>query len=553
MPNTFIDKTTARLVGFDYVLAHITPASPYGLAAKHAMQPFLPGSETALVALFAQQGLLLNALQANAAPFAVLRHQLSQLPDWQSSLSRLQAGVVLADVDFLALKQLLYWHAAIKASLDGLPQLRRAEPAIAALSADFSALLQLLDPDNTGSPSFYLADSYSACLATLRQRKRQLRQTLHSYASQQDQALAAQLGQRQLPTGEFKAAKADASLCRQLSGLPVLAVSRTTYTDIYYRRQPSEQELAWKHQLNDLKAAAQAEEAEVRVRLTGEIRPDSSRLSDLLQALGQLDLLLAKVRLAQEWQCVAPSIYLRQAGETSNISLAEAWHPQVADELAQRSAVFQPISWQLTSGAAVLTGANMGGKTVALRLIALATAMAQYGIMVPAENFSLTLFNGMRFLTAAYSAATPGLSRFGSEVKALGHVLSLAKQNFLLLYDELASGTNPVEGSALAQAVVEYTAQQPSVNIFATHYAELAHITGVAHWQVIGLSQADSQQLAQAFASGNASLADLPDLMDYRLQPMPPGQPLPQEALGVARLLGLPAHIINRAQELVQK
>ncbi len=291
----------------------------------------------------------------------------------------------------------------------------------------------------------------------------------------------------------------------------------------------------------------------MRAELSAQIRQYALLLSALLQALGRLDLLLAKVRLAEKWQCTPPCILSRQPGQPASVCLVEARHPQVAAELAQQALDFQPISWQLTSGAAVLTGANMGGKTVALRLVALLTAMAQNGLMVPAANFSLTLFSGIRLVSASDNAATPGLSRFGSEVTALRRVLPLAEQPFLLLYDELASGTNPVEGSALAQAIVEYTAQQPSVNIFATHYAELAHITGVAHWQVVGLSQADPEQLAQAFASsGSLSLADLPELMDYRLQPMPPGQPLPQEALGVARLLGLPAHIIDRATELVR-
>lgn len=548
MPNAFIDKHTARLIGFDYVLAQLATASPYGLAAKQAMQPFLPGSETSLATLFALQAKLLTALQADDTPFAALEHQLAQLPDWRGALSRLESGVTLADVDFLGLKQLLYWHTAIKTSMQQLP----LPNEVPALNANFDILMQLLDPDKTGSPSFYLADSFSPYLADLRRQMRQLRQTLHSYTSQQDQALATQLGQRQLPTGEFKVPKTDSFLCRRLSGLPMLTVSRTTYTDIYYKRQPSEQEQAWVQELVDLQAEAKTTEAEVRAELSAQIRQYTLLLSVLLQALGRLDLLLAKVRLAQKWHCTPPHIAVRQPDQPANVCLAEARHPQVAAELAQCAAAFQPISWQLKSGAAVLTGANMGGKTVALRLVALLTAMAQSGIMVPAADFSLTLFGGIRLVTASYSAATPGLSRFGSEVKALRRLLPLTKQPFLLLYDELASGTNPVEGSALAQAVVEYTAQQPSINVFATHYAELAHIAGVAHWQVVGLSQADPEQLAQAFASGSASLADLPELMDYRLQPVPPGQPLPQEALGVARLLGLPAHLIDRASELVR-
>lgn len=547
MPNTLIDNQTARLCGFNYVLAELTPASPYGVAAKHAMQPFLPGSETALASLFALQAQLLAALQADDKPFATLEHQLAQLPDWRDALSRLEAGATLTDVDFLGLKQLLYWHRGMKNSMQQLP----LPQDIPALNADFSILLKLLDPEQTGSPSFYLADSYSPQLAYLRQQMRQLRQALHSYTNQQDQALAERLGQPQLPSGEFRAPRADSQLSQRLSQWPELTVSRTTPTDIYYKRQPDEQELVWQQELTRLQEQTKAVENEVRAQLSDQIRQYGLLLSALLQALGRLDLLLAKVRLAHRWHCSPPNTQPRLAEEPAHINAVGAWHPQVAAELAEQGASFQPISWHLTSGAAVLTGANMGGKTVALRLMALLTAMAQYGIMVPAQEFTLSLVNGIRLVTASYTADTPGLSRFGSEVKALRSVLPLTSHNFLLLYDEPASGTNPVEGAALAQALVEYTAQQPSINAFATHYAELAHLQGVAHWQVIGLSQADPEQLAQAFASSGGSLRAIAALMDYRLQPVPPGQPLPQEALGVAQLLGLPAPIIDRAKELV--
>lgn len=548
MTHLFIDEQTSRLCGFHYVLSELKPISPYGVAAKQAMQPFLPGFETALVGLFALQTQLLHALQADATPFNRLEHQLAQLPDWRGALSRLEAGAILTDVDFLGLKQLLYWHTAIKEGLQQLP----LPQDLSALNADFSKLMSLLDPEQTGSPTFYLADSYSPQLAALRQEMRLLRQTLHQYSTQQDQALAQQLGQSQLPTGEFRAPKGDSQLCQLLSQRPELTVSRTTPTDIYYKRQPDQQELAWQQELARLQAEIKTVEDGVRAQLSHEIRQYGPSLRALLQTIGHLDLLLARVRLAHRWQCLPPKVLTRSAEEKACIDVEGARHPQVAAQLAEQGHLFQPISWRLASGATVLTGANMGGKTVALRLMALLTAMAQYGLMVPAQEFTFTLVEGIRLVTTSYSADTPGLSRFGSEVKALKEALALIGRNFLLLYDEPASGTNPVEGAALAQALVEYTAHLPSINAFATHYAELAHLQGVAHWQVVGLSRTDPERLVQALTSSNGKYMDaLTALMDYGLQPVPPGQPLPQEALSIAHLLGLPASIIDRAKELI--
>ncbi|NLY53758.1 MAG: hypothetical protein GX060_03935 [Firmicutes bacterium] len=548
MPHTtFIDATSSRLIGFDHVLAQLQPLSPYGRAAKQAMRPFLPGEEAALAALFDRQEQLLAACCSHPDICASLQHQLAQLPDWRDACVRLQAGAILTDTDLLALKQLLYWHAGIKRDLEKLSL--AVDPA---LMSDYQSLQAYLDPDASGSPSFYLSDTFSPPLAEKRAQLRQVRRALQKLVQQQEQAITALTGQRFLLSGEIRIPKTAADLQERLAQLPpgTLVVSRTTYTDTYYRRQPTEQEQALASEIEALRTAVRIEEERVRQQLSAGILSKGNGLPDLFQALGQLDLLLARVRLSQSLNAIRPRV-LPQSSLA--IEFTDARHPVVAAELAEQGASFQPISWRGEAGAAVLTGANMGGKTVCLRLVGLLVAMAQHGLMVPAKSLSLTLFRGLRFISTAYSADTPGLSRFGSEVAALREILPLTLEPYLLLYDEIASGTNPVEGAALAQAIVECTADQPSLNLFATHHASLAQIPGVDHWQVIGLSQTDPDALTRAFAAGTVHWADLQRLMDYRLQPMPPGQALPQEALGIARLLGLPAPLIDRAVEIVSK
>ena len=92
--------------------------------------------------------------------------------------------------------------------------------------------------------------------------------------------------------------RADSQLSQRLSQWPELTVSRTTPTDIYYKRQPDEQELVWQQELTRLQEQTKAVENEVRAQLSDQIRQYGLLLSALLQALGRLDLLLAKVRLA---------------------------------------------------------------------------------------------------------------------------------------------------------------------------------------------------------------------------------------------------------------
>ena len=549
MPKTpFIDKATARQIGFAYIMQQLTPGSPYGRAAQQALQPYLPGQEAALRQHLQSAERLLQARRDDAAPFLILEHQLCQLPDWRLSWSRLAASTTLDDVDFLGLKQLLYWQAAIRASLSALPHSGLQLPG---QTCDWTPLQRWLDPEQTGSVSFYLADAYSPRLAQARRQARRMRQQLQAWEQHEQQALAQQLNLRLLPSGEMMVPR-QAAEQQQLDRHPSLARSRVTPQAVYYRRRPTAQETAWADELAALQAEAQAAAAQVRTRLTARIRPYAADLQALMQALGQLDLLLAQVRLADELDCTCPCIVDAAEADAGHISFSQARHPQVAARLAHDDMAFQPINLELQPGATVITGANMGGKTVTLHLAGLLVTMAQHGFLVPAAQLTMPLLQGVRCL-AAGGQKTPGLSRFGSEMHNLQQLLPLAKQPYLLLYDELASGTNPVEGAALAQAVVEHVADLPSFNLFATHYAALAHVPDAAHWQVRGLSQVDAQRLAAALAQPGAAWAHLQPLMDYRLQAVAPGQSLPQEALRVASALGLPTGLLQRASQLAQQ
>ncbi|MGI6345491.1 MAG: MutS-related protein [Bacillota bacterium] len=545
MLNPYIDAATARLTGLEYIFGLIRPGSPYGQAALQTLQPFAPERAPELNRLLQLQSQLLAWRRQSLQPWLRLEHNLAQLVDWRPALQRLQAGATLDDVELFRLKQLLYYYQEVQHNLQDLP-LQLPFPA---LGTDFADLLQLLDPDGSRTPSFYIADSYSARLAHLRRELRHIRRRRQTYEQEQERLLTEQTGLRPLPSGEVMISKFDDARRQQLERLPGLRVSRETYTDIYYQRQPTAREVAWADQLASLQQEIDQEEEDVRRQLSDAIRQRADDLAGVLAALGQLDLLLAQVRLADQLNCVAPELV---SGDRLQISFIGARHPQVEQDLAQQGRRFQPVSLTVCSGVTLITGANMGGKTVSLRLIGLLTAMAQYGLLLPAQAARLSLVGGIRLVAGEYRADTPGLSRFGAEVESLLAVLPATEQRCLLLYDELASSTNPLEGAALAQAVVEHLLDRPSISVFTTHYAELTRLAGVSHWQVVGLSRVHAGHLAEVVHDQQRSWNQLADLMDYDLQPVPAGQPIPREALRVGQLLGLPEGIIRRAIALIE-
>jgi len=536
------------MLGIEYFLACLAPTSPYGQAQAKGLRPFKPGQEGDLKEELASLEQAISLLTTHLSEIIKIRHYLAQLPDWREPLHEVTAGGVLSDVELFSLKQNLYFFARIKELQATLaPRLPvKYEPA------DFHTLLALLDPDNSGSPSFYLSDSYSLRLAEYRDKIRAQQRAANRQSEIQKERAAKLVGLSFNPAGEIAAPRHDRSLQNRIEGTNLFIQSRETYTERYYQLKPTPQEITLAQELDRLLKHEQAEEERVRHKLSLSVKVEAERLRQTIASLGRLDLLLSKALLARDWRCVRPELIERDA--PAEFVMDKARHPEVEASLRKQGKAFTPVSISLQTGVAVVTGANMGGKTVTLRTVGLLASLVAYGMFVPASFCRTCLFTHITILTGEYSVFVTGLSRFGHEIAALCRALPSAQTRALLLVDELASSTNPAEGSALAQAVAEHLARSASVCLLTTHYDRMAFLKDVAHWQVVGLSNVPSVVLAQALAdSPAASQRDLAELMDYTLTPTEPTRHLPREALRVAAHLGLPASILARAAELLHR
>ena len=536
-----------QILGFDYCLQQLKPMSPYGQALKTQIAPFLPGQEAELnKELDTVEGLLrLLENQTSEGHVLKIRHYLAQMPDWREPLSRVAAGGVLSDVELFGLKQNLLFLIAIKSSLKELT----SNPLRNLALPEFPLLLRLLDPDKTDSPSFYLSDSFSQRLAEVRSKIREHQRTWNRLTENVRIKAAEHVGLKFNPSGEVSVPRHDRNMRLRVESSKLFTVSRETYTDIYFELKPSPQEQAVALELERLEKQ-EAEEAEkVRARLSLAVRHESGKLRRALQDLARLDLCISKAVLAQEWRCSRPIVLA--ADNSLSLIMEDARHPKVEADLAAAGKTFVPISIFLAQGVSLITGANMGGKTVTLRAVGLLAALTAYGMFVPAQYFVVSLVTHIAILAGDYRAELTGLSRFGHEVAGLNELLAIAPTRSLLLIDELASSTNPSEGSALAQAVVEHLHEQASLSLLTTHYDRLADLAGVAHWQIIGLSQVQGEELQEYLSSD--SLQELSELMNYRLCRVESPRAIPREALRVARYLRLPDSVLQRATELLQR
>ena len=288
-------------------------------------------------------------------------------------------------------------------------------------------------------------------------------------------------------------------------------------------------------------AARQEEDAlrAVYAAMSAALRPYLPVLQRDAAAAGRLDADIAKALLARRLGCTRPEM------GGGDLVLEEAVHPQVAAALAERGRDFTPITMTLSRGVTVLTGANMGGKSIALKTALLNAALALSGCFVFARRARVPFFDRIEVINRDFSNASQGLSSFGGEILRLKEALENLREGglSLIVMDELARGTNAREGAQIARGTVNYLADKNAVTLLATHYDGAAE-GAVRHYQVKGLAERD-EAAWQPAGDGRDGLRRIENAMDYGLIEVRPGTECPRDAVAICRLLGLPEEILS--------
>ncbi len=268
-----------------------------------------------------------------------------------------------------------------------------------------------------------------------------------------------------------------------------------------------------------------AEEERILDELSGLVAGHAADLRLTLDALARFDLWAAKARLAAELDGVRAETSPRQ-----EVVLLSARHPGLSGRVV-------PIDLRLGGEytAVVITGPNTGGKTVALRTVGLLALMHQSGLHVPAAaGSSLPVFRDVFADIGDEQSVAQSLSTFSGHLRSIVRIVEGAGPGCLVLLDELGAGTDPTEGSALAQALLDHFITAGSLVVATTHYAEIktyAHNTPLAR---------------------NASVEfDLDTLSPtYRLTIGLPGT---SQAFAIAERLGLPPGLVADARSRLSR
>lgn len=349
---------------------------------------------------------------------------------------------------------------------------------------DFNKLFSILDPEETGIVTFHIYEKYSQKLKEIRDNKKAIEQRI------------------------FTADEAEKS---------ALLEKRLEFV-----------------------VAEEEEEKVIKKYLSKEVGIYKKELFEAINSIGLIDFYIAKAKLANKYNCIRPSIM-----EHSSLILDDAVNPMVRETLQKKSKDFTPVSIQMDDGVTVLTGANMGGKSVTMKTIVLNVLLAQMGFYVFAKKATMPMYDFIYYISDDMQSIERGLSTFGAEILKLKTILGASKvtDGFVAL-DELARGTNPREGRDIVQGIVIFLKTKKSHSLISTHYDGIM-TEGVRHYQVVGLRQIDYNALKYKVGLSKKDSVDIiQEHMDYRLMELN-GEEVPKDALNIAALLGLDKEVLE--------
>lgn len=278
---------------------------------------------------------------------------------------------------------------------------------------------------------------------------------------------------------------------------------------------------------NRLKLLQNKEKAEIE-RILAEISAMCADFSYSLELdynnITEISFYFACASFAQSLRAVRPLI-----SKKAVINLVKARHP-----LIPKSKVV-PVDVGLGENYStmIITGPNTGGKTVTLKTLGLFAAMTQSGLQIPAEeNSTVGIFDSVLVDIGDEQSIAESLSTFSSHMVNISSMLSEITERSLVLFDELGAGTDPVEGAALAIAIIEYVKGRGALCAATTHYAELKAYA----LETDGVTNASCEFNVETLAP------------TYRLIIGSPGK---SNAFAISRKLGIPSEIVDRADAMI--
>lgn len=573
-------KSRAEL-GLDYVMLQMEIMSPFGRKAMKESKPFFPGQEDQLRAELDNLEKIIEFIKTYPKLNDKIQEVFMEVKDSLNTVLKSDKNN-LSIVEIHEVKSLLLQMRQLlkltkekeigdyRSACGCVKEMKKDDDSDAETEApsgeentehlenvvipekyfleDTEELLDELDPRKDRMNTFYIYDEFSPKLASYRKEKRDLELSIRRAQKQSREDLRRNEGVCLTPKFDIVVARSNPDL-EKIKSIPLLEESAQDYMSITFKLKASPEVHSYTHKIEELNIKIENEEEVIAEKLSRKISEYKDVISKNCQTMGKLEFDLAKAAFSIKRKLVKPEIV-----DEHVVEFTDARNLQVEGILHSKGKDFCPISIELKDGVTCITGANMGGKTISLKLSGQVAILAHYGFFVPAKSARIGLSNYMHILIGDSQSVERGLSSFGSEMEELKQILDYGTDRSMILIDEIASGTNPIEGLALTKSIVDYLIVKPYISLITTHFETVTEKEGVVNMQVRGLSGADFNLLDREirYANRRDRINIISKYMDYRLRRVEKVGEVPKDALNIAKMLGISKEIIDGAKKYIK-
>lgn len=286
------------------------------------------------------------------------------------------------------------------------------------------------------------------------------------------------------------------------------------------------------NRVRELKAQEKREIMRILVELAGYVRPHIQEILEALRFLAHIDYLRALTIWSETMDAVVP-----QVSNGACLDLVQARHPLLQQSLERKGGKIVPLDVRLHGKQRILliSGPNAGGKSVALKTVALLQYMLQCGLPVTVgQGSAMGVFDNLMIDIGDEQSIEDDLSTYSSHLLNMKTMMKRSTPLSLLLIDEFGGGTEPQIGGALAEAILQRLVSQGAMGVITTHYQNLKHYAGSSEAVVNGAMLYDRNLMQPLFV-------------------LQMGHPGSSFAIEIARKIGIPEDVIAYAGDLVGK
>ncbi|MDO4690815.1 MAG: hypothetical protein Q4A58_05910 [Fusobacterium sp.] len=480
----FIDENSINRLNFKDLLSRVEILSPYGKEKLNNLKIYLPGDEEELEGEFLQMEKIKEFILEEKKILMEIEIILHKLKDIKTLANCSLEDGILDVVDLYEIKAQAFMFEELNKLLKEKNEIFQNY-----ILKDLSELIKILDPNDERISTFHIYESYSVILKEIRRQKKE--------------------------------------------------VEKKLFIEKDYEKLKS-----LKEERLSILVDEEREEFKVRKGLSKLIKKFMPDFIENIKKSAELDLVLGKVKFANEYGGMRPEIVKNK----KQIILKDAINLEVREYLNASNKKYTPISIMLNTGTTVITGANMGGKSVALKTIAENVLLFHMGFFTFSSEAKISLLNFLFFVSDDMQDISKGLSTFGAEIIKLKEVNKrLSQGSGLIIFDEFARGTNPKEGQKFVRALAKYLNLKESISVITTHF-DAVITEGMKHYQVVGLKKINFDELKNRMLANNNSMELIQENMDFSLEESQSTE-VPKDAYNIAKLIGLDEEISEMIYE----